>query len=323
VHRWITGAFLTFKNRTAVVKDLPCAVGCTVLRDEFDQVLLTRACEAGAHFFEETKFADLQARGPWLTARTSRGEFTGRRLFAADGVGSAVRTKVFGRRLVSYVPVVEALVTVPDAALQSFSDRAVFDFGGMPKGYGWIFPKRDHLNVGIYSPFGGTGLRQHLMKFIDRYPALRRRRRIEYRGYAIPLRNKGGVFERGQVALLGDAAGLAESVFGEGIYFALKSAALAAQAEFARDSGGHPMQYTQLVRHELLPELRAANLLGKGLFIFQEYAFRHAVCNDRVNEFFAGLLNGDTGYRECLRKTVLAAPMWISQSAPSSQIVIT
>jgi flavin-dependent dehydrogenase len=133
VQRWITGAFLTFKNRTAVVKDLPRAVGCTVLRDEFDQLLLTRACEAGAHFFEETKFTDLHAHGPWLTARTSRGEFKGRRLFAADGVRSAVRTKVFGRRLVSYVPVLEALVRVPDAALQSFGDRPYSTSGACPK----------------------------------------------------------------------------------------------------------------------------------------------------------------------------------------------
>jgi len=322
VHNWITGAFLTFQNRSAVIKDLHFAAACTVLRDEFDQMLLTRACDAGAHFFGETTFFDLHEHGAGVTAITSRGEFTGRRLFAADGVGSAVRTKVFGKRLVSYAPVLEALVDVPDAALQSFGDRAVFDFGGMPKGYGWIFPKRDHLNVGIYSPFGGTALRQHLRGFIDRYPALRRPRRIEYRGCAIPLRNEAGVYERGPVVLLGDAAGLAESVFGEGIYFALKSAALAAQAESARDSGAHSVPYTQLLRHELLPELRAAKLLAEGLFTFQEFTFRHAVCNDRINQFFAGLITGDTGYRECLRKTVLAAPMWISRSAPSSNVVI-
>ena len=111
----------------------------------------------------------------------------------------------------------------------------------MPKGYGWIFPKRDHLNVGIYSPFGGIALRRHLMEFIDRYPALRRRRGTEFRGYAIPLRNRAGLFERGPVMLLGDAAGLAESVFGEGIYFALKSAELAAQSECARDGNAHSM----------------------------------------------------------------------------------
>jgi len=211
---------------------------------------------------------------------------------------------------------------VPDASLQSFGDRAVFDFGGMPRGYGWIFPKRDHLNVGIYSPFGGTGLRRHLIEFIDRYPALRRRRGIEYRGYAIPLRNKAGIFERGPVMLLGDAAGLAESVFGEGIYFALRSAALAAQSESARDRNERSISYTQLLNQELLPELRAASLLAKGLFTFQGFTFRHAVCNARINQFFAGLLTGDIGYRECLRKTVLAAPMWISQAAPSSNCAI-
>jgi len=322
VHNWITGAFLTFQNRSAVIKDLHFAAACTVLRDEFDQMLLTRACDAGAHFFGETTFFDLHEHGAGVTAITSRGEFTGRRLFAADGVGSAVRTKVFGKRLVSYAPVLEALVDVPDAALQSFGDRAVFDFGGMPKGYGWIFPKRDHLNVGIYSPFGGTALRQHLNEFIDRYPALRHRRRIQYRGYAIPLRNEAQIFERGPVVLLGDAAGLVESVFGEGIYFALKSAALAAQAELAGDTGANSVRYTQLLRQELLPELRAASLLAKALYTFQEFAFRHAVCNDRVNQFFAGLIAGDTGYRECLRKTVLAAPMWISRSAPPSNAVI-
>jgi geranylgeranyl reductase family protein len=322
VHNWITGAFLTFQNRSAVTRDLPVAAGCTVLRDEFDQMLLARACEAGAHFFGETTFFELHRHCAGVTAITSCGEFKGRRLFAADGVGSAVRTKVFGKRLVSYVPALEALVEVSGAALKSFRDRAVFDFGGMPKGYGWIFPKRDHLNVGIYSPFGGTALRQHLNEFIDRYPALRHHLRIEYRGSAIPLRNQAGVFERGPVVLIGDAAGLAESVFGEGIYFALKSAALAAQAECARDDGAKSVRYTQLLRRELLPELRAASLLARALYSFQEFAFRHAVCNDRVNQFFAGLIAGDTGYRECLRKTVLTAPMWIRRSPPPSNAVI-
>jgi flavin-dependent dehydrogenase len=211
---------------------------------------------------------------------------------------------------------------VPEADLQSFGDRAVFDFGGMPKGYGWMFPKRDHLNVGIYSPFGGSALRRRLTEFIDRYPQLQRRQVIACRGYAIPLRNKPGIFERGPVTLLGDAAGLAESVFGEGIYFALKSAELAAKSEVTRDQDANSMSYTQLLNQELLPELRAARLLAKGLFTFQEFTFRHAVCNERVNQLFAGLLTGDISYRECLRKTALAAPMWLFESAPSSDSAI-
>jgi geranylgeranyl reductase family protein len=317
VQRWLRGAFLTYQNRSTIAKDPTPAPGCTVLRSEFDAMLLARARDAGARFFGETELLDVHPSGERVAVQTSRGELEAQRLFAADGVGSTVRAKLFGKRSVSYVPALEALVRVPDAALESFGERVVFDFGGMPRGYGWIFPKHDHLNVGVYSPFGGTALRRHLDRFMDRHPALRRRHRIEYRGFAIPLRNAAEAFERGAVALVGDAAGLAEAIFGEGIYFALKSAALAAQAEIERDAATAPMRYTKLLARELLPELHAAMWLARALFTFPEFTFRHIVCNGRVNDLFAGLITGETGYRECLRRAILASPRWLFRSAPS------
>ncbi|MDX1376761.1 MAG: geranylgeranyl reductase family protein [Burkholderiales bacterium] len=321
--RWISGAFLTFQNRSAVVKDLRAAAGCTVLRSEFDQALLERAREAGAEVHAATSFLDARIDGAGVAVSTSRGELAGLRLYGADGAGSAVRTKVFGKRLVGYVPALEALIEVPPHALDGFGGRAVFDFGAMPKGYGWIFPKRDHLNVGVFSPFGAKALGRHLDAFIARYPALRAGRRAATRGYAIPLRNNARVFERGPVALLGDAAGLAECVFGEGIYFALKSAELAAQAELARERNPAAASYTRLLGRALLPELRAARVLAWGLYTFQEFAFRHAVCSASINRLFAGLISGDTGYRECLYRTLLAAPAWIARPAHPGEYVIS
>ena len=320
VHRWIRGAYLTFQNRGTIVKDMNPAAGCTVLREEFDHALVARACDAGTQFFDGTTLLDVEAMGECAVATTRRGEFRTRRLFAADGVGSTVRAKIFGKHTVSYVPALEALIEVSDSAMERYGDRAVFDFGGMPRGYGWIFPKRGHLNVGVYSPYGGDHLRGHLDRFIDRYPALRRRREIEYRGFAIPLRNEAATFERGPVTLVGDAAGLAESLFGEGIYFALKSAVLAAQAEIERDSYAIPFGYTALLKRDLLPELRAAAWLARILFAFQAFTFRHIVCNEHVNDLFAGLITGETGYRECFRKTALAAPRWLMRSAQVSDI---
>lgn len=311
VHQWLKGAFLTFGNRSTLVKDLARPAGCTVLRSEFDHLLLTQACDAGARLFEEAAFLDLRFRGDLVDVATSRGALSCRRVFAADGVASAVRTRLFGRHAVAYVPALEALVRVPAAARERFAERVVLDFGGMPRGYGWIFPKRDHLNVGVYSPFGGSALRRHLDRFMARYPALERRLGIEYRGFAIPLRNDAGAFERGPVALVGDAAGLAEAIFGEGIYFALASAALAARAAIEDERGAVPLRYTGLLREALLPELRAAWRLARLLFAFPEFSFRHVVSNDRVNALFAGVITGDVGYRECLRKVLLAAPRWL------------
>src|SRR5262245_56663683 len=97
VHSSIAAAFLTFGNRAGLLKDLHGEAGCTVARAEFDQLLLDRAREAGAGFFEEATVLDVNVHDGGVTAITSRGEFRGKRLFAADGVGSVVRSKVFGR----------------------------------------------------------------------------------------------------------------------------------------------------------------------------------------------------------------------------------
>jgi len=322
VHRWLAGAFLTFRNRITIVKDVVPAVGCTVTRAEFDQLLLERARAAGAEFFPEAAFIDAELQGEEIVATTRRGAFRARRLYGADGAGSGVRAKLFGREVVSNVPALEAFVQAPDTDGDGFGERALFDFGAMPRGYGWIFPKRDHLNVGVYSPFGGKALRRHLDAFIDCYPALRGGRVLGYRGFVIPIGNPAGAFERGPVVLVGDAAGLAEAMFGEGIYFALKSAALAADTHLARACDTHAPSYTQRLRRELLPELRAARWLARAAFGFPRFAFRHLVCDEAMNALFAGLITGETGYRECLRKAALAAPAWMLRSGEARNAVI-
>jgi geranylgeranyl reductase family protein len=315
VHRWIRGALLAFRDRDPVTKNMQAPAGCTVTRDEFDALLARRASAAGAELFEDTALLDLRPAGDGVAAVTARGEMRARRLYAADGVASTVRARVFGRSAVAYVPALEALVPAPAPALEAFGARALFDFGALPRGYGWIFPKRDHFNVGVYSPYGARAMRRHLQEFIARQPVLRAYAPVACRGYAIPLRNAAGVFERGPVALLGDAAGLAEAVFGEGIYFALYSAELAARAALA---GAEPLAYTRLLRRELLPELRAARWLAACLFAFPRLAFERLVRNPQARDLFAGLITGETGYRGCLRAAALASPIWLLRGATRS-----
>ena len=45
-----------FRTRSTVVEDLDRPAGCTVVREEFDHLLLGRACAAGATFFAEASF---------------------------------------------------------------------------------------------------------------------------------------------------------------------------------------------------------------------------------------------------------------------------
>jgi geranylgeranyl reductase family protein len=311
VHRFIRGGFLTFQNRSTVVKDIDPPGAYTVVRSEFDQFLLDKACAVGARFFPDAAFEDVIQHERSVTVRSSAGDFESRLVCAADGVASTVRAKVFGKHIVRYVPSLEAIVHVNGSDMASFGDRAVFDFGAMPRGYGWIFPKRDHLNVGVYSPFGSQALRAHLDRFMACYRSLRQPTSIRYLAYVIPVRNNARRFQRGRVWLLGDAAGLAESVFGEGIYFALKSAAIAAQAVEEDAVFVRPLRYTKLLRQELLPELRASEWIGKALYSFQKFNFSHLVLNERVNHDFAALITGEVGYRRCIAVSALNIFSWL------------
>lgn len=310
VHQWINGAYLCFPNRSCVLKLVDPPVGCTVLRREFDAFLLNRACNAGAHFFPQTQFLDATAAPESVEVQTNRGTFCSRMLIGADGIASTVRSKFFGKHLVRYVPALEALVPRRPEQETQFERRVLFDFGAMEHGYGWIFPKRDHLNVGVYSPFGGRRLREQLVAFITRYGAIQPAR-IAHLGFPIPVRNTAGRFQANRVLLLGDAAGLADGLFGEGIYFAMKSAAFAAQALIQSDFSPRSARYTEQIKDELLPELRASRWMGKALFAFPSFAFSHLVCNPSVNDRFAGIIGGSVGYRECLRKTLSSAPQWL------------
>ncbi len=307
VHQWIQGAHLSYRHRTSIFKNIDPPAGCTVLRREFDFFLLQQACAAGAQFFPETAFVDVLAEHEHIVVHTSQRQFHCRLLLGADGVGSGVRKKVFGKQFVCYVPALEAMVPIDDSSGRYFERSALFEFGAMPRGYGWIFPKRDHLNVGVYSPYGGGKLREHLAALIARQIGLHETADIKYTGYPIPLSNTRNIFQGDRVWLLGDAAGFADGVFGEGIYFALKSAALAAQALQETGFAPNSSRYTTLVKQTLLPELRASQWMGKALFSFPEFSFSHLVCNPRINAYFAGLISGEVGYRECLVKTVVTA----------------
>lgn len=310
IHRRVNGAWLAFGER-AVYRDAGDGAVAMTVRDEFDRYLLDRATEAGATFHPETAFTGVESNGKDIELATSRGPLRARYLFAADGVASQVRSRIFGKDVVEYAPAVEALVYAPRDTLERFADRALLDLDAMPRGYGWIFGKRDHLNAGVYSIYGGRGIRAHLDAFIARQPALARHERIRYVGHPIPVRNRLRAFERGRVWLLGDAAGLAEAILGEGIYFALKSADIAARAFAA--AGGRPEEgeYTQALMRELLSELAAAERLARLCYARQRFVFERIARSRYASGLFLGVVTGDVGYRECLVKAAATMPGWL------------
>jgi geranylgeranyl reductase family protein len=311
VDRRISGAFLTFRNRHALTRDLPERLsGATVVRAAFDELILRRAREAGARFEPGTAFVSATQSPGGVTVRTSAGDYEARFLVGADGVFSTVRTACFGRGLVRYAPAVEALVYLDDRTRERIGNRVLFDLGGVPGGYGWIFPKADHLNVGVFSIDSRRTINADLDGFMGLYRVLDKPRQVRRLGFSIPLRNARNEYQRGRVLLVGDAAGCAESVYGEGIYFALLSAVLAARGLMDGLAGGET-RYQNLVQQELARELAYSRLNARLFYSWQSIAYHAMARSPRVNAYFAGLITGEIGHRACFYKTLLAAPSWL------------
>jgi flavin-dependent dehydrogenase len=122
----------------------------------------------------------------------------------------------------SAIPALECEVRVSPDDFDRFSTSARFDFGAIPHGYAWVFPKADHLSVGVLSlTRGRAGQQTHVDEYLARL-SIRPLGDVQRHGYIIPVRPVAGVLVKRRIILVGDAAGLVDPVTGEGSSFAAR-----------------------------------------------------------------------------------------------------
>jgi flavin-dependent dehydrogenase len=181
-------------------------------RRRLDAFLVEQAQEAGAEFRDGTT-----AEGVEATV-----------VIGADGVNGTT-ARALGRRGHVHEVALEGNVPYGPVSRRRYARRAVVEFGIVPGGYGWVFPKGDHINVGVGGWLHqGPWLREHLGR-LCRFQRIPEEALTDVRGYRLPLRRPEFTPARGRTALVGDAAGLVDPVSGDGIYEALLSARLAAE----------------------------------------------------------------------------------------------
>ena len=104
----------------------------------------------------------------------------------------------------------------------------MIELGEIAGGYGWVFPKGDHVNVGV-----GGWLREgpRLKEQLRRVAVANGLDDVtDLRGHRLPLRRPSSPLARGRVLLVGDAAGLVDPLSGDGMYECFVSSRLAAAA---------------------------------------------------------------------------------------------
>ena len=148
----------------------------------------------------------------------------------ADGAnGTTARTLGLGAGIVHGVAL-EGNVPYTSLLRDRYRRRAVVELADIPGGYGWVFPKGDHVNVGVGAwQEEGPRLREHLARTCEAH-GLRFEALEHLRGHRLPLRPPGITIASERALLVGDAAGLIDPVSGDGMYECFVSAALAAAA---------------------------------------------------------------------------------------------
>jgi geranylgeranyl reductase family protein len=235
-------------------------------RCRLDAFLAEQAAAAGAQFHDGEAVRAVEVNDQRVTARTDKAAYTARVLAAADGVNGTVGRNVGAGSSGSGGDLAVALegnVPFPQRLPQRWQGTLALNLGGLPGGYGWVFPKGDHLNVGV----GGwrwfaPDLREHLAALCRRYgfppDALR-----DVRGHHLAMRRPGSPIVRGAVVCVGDAAGLVDPLSGEGIHTAFQSAGLAAQAieAYLAERVLDLSPYQAAVDELIMPELIASRKL--------------------------------------------------------------
>jgi flavin-dependent dehydrogenase len=326
---------------TIIESDGPAAL--MIRRIEFDALLVDLAREAGAEIVSDVDIvrASQTDSGVTLHARDGR-RFEAPIVIAADGVHS-----VMARRLglnpgwAASRIALDMMEETPRELLRDLDPSTLWvSYAYRPmaskldaertrakpdEGYAYIFPKRDHVNIGI------GYLLSHYRRAIDASPyelqtgfvdRLRSRGvvsgesvRRNFTPFLIPV---GGPLKKpgqGRVLLAGDAGGFVNAFTAEGIYYAMVSGDLAARTIIERggDSSFADLAtpYRRACASEIGPELRDSVLIQRYLFSNPrriDRMVRSAPRQRAITNLILEYAMGRRSYRSVRRRVLARAP---------------
>lgn len=231
-------------------------------RRRLDAFLVERAVAAGATLREGTAVREVERFKDRVVVRAGTESFTGRTLIAADGANGRT-AKLAGVATERWHAVGLEGNVFPISYPPEWTDRIALDVGGYPGGYGWVFPKGDHLNVGVAAwKHLGPSLRARLAAY-TRSVGFDPEALANTRGHHLPMRAPDAPLVDGNVALIGDAAGFVDPFTGEGMRAAVWSgrAVVPALVDYLAGRAPDLTGYAAAAERDLLAEMAVSRRL--------------------------------------------------------------
>ena len=105
-----------------------------------------------------------------VRVRTEREAYDGRLLIGADGANGVVGKALDLRPRFEEAVALEGNLPFSPDIPEDWREYVGLDLGGLAGGYGWVFPKGEHLNLGVGSwKYAGFTLRPKLAELARRY----------------------------------------------------------------------------------------------------------------------------------------------------------
>ena len=309
-----------------------------IRRVEFDTMLAQLAVRAGADLLAPAAIAQARQDADGVTLRTRDGrELRAPMVIAADGVNSVIARRLgmnpgwpaarLALDMMEETPVSALRAAEPDTL------SVFYGYGGA-HGYAYIFPKREHVNVGIGYVLPFFKERVDLMPYdLQRQFVgdLRARGLMEgesqrghFTPFLIPIGGPLRTTAAGRVLLAGDAGGFVNGFSAEGIYYAMVTGDLAARAILAArrrdvvDPAAARRGYVRLWKREIGAELRDSVLIQKYLFpnpARMDRVVRGAKTRPEFPRILVDYASGRLSYRAARRRMLWHFPRLLPRLA--------
>ncbi len=302
--REIYGAYISADMKRPFERTNPQLLARMTQRSRLDAYLAEQATNAGADFRDGLGVREIALSDSGVEVRANSDVYTARILVGADGV-NGVTAKTLGLTPAGeHAVALEANYPLDDTLAREWARKIALDLGGVPGGYCWVFPKGDHLNIGVggWKAIGPT-LRDRLetyTRFVGLDPALL----VGHRGYQLPIRRDDSPVVHGKAMLVGDAAALVDPLSGEGIWAAFVSGRLAAEeahrllAGDVTDLSGYQRALETKMRDEIITSLRLRAVLHR----LPVRAVTLLKYNSRLWGYVTQVIRGDLTYPDLPKK---------------------
>ena len=290
-------------------------IGITTMRSKFDEFLAKRAVQNGVELHEPARVVDVTTNQEKAIVTLKNGkEYESQFVIGADGVNSIV-SRSLGLRpprkdLTKVGLGIESDVYVGEEGVyHAMNDNPkVLEILPIEKAisYGWIFPKREHLGIGI----AGSGVHMRRLRPVFDYFCKSVSKRI---GMPIEIKKRRVHFLGGdglhsknvspRAILVGDAAGFVDPMMGEGITYAMKSAKIAVQIILeAIEQGRHDEEflsaYQKLCSADFKEHFAMAGWAGQKMNSFGEFILTKANGHKFAAEIMAMIARGEISYSQ-------------------------